>query len=94
MRDGHDDEPNDISKIIETYQFRTEQERYSRRVSMDEIEKNRYNLNISRNVRTLIDEVKIDLQEVNNKLIEINKTIKEATEKHNKFLDALGLPRI
>lgn len=94
LRDGEEDEPNDIRKIVETYQFRTEQERYSRRVSMDEIEKNSHNLNISRYVSTSIDEVKIDLKEVNDKLIDINKTIKVATEKHNKFLDELGLPRI
>jgi len=37
-----------IAKIIETYQFRKEAPRYSRRVEMEEIEKNDYNLNISR----------------------------------------------
>ena len=40
-------------------------ERYARRVSMEEIEKNGYNLNISRYVSTSIDEVQIDLKEVN-----------------------------
>jgi type I restriction enzyme M protein len=45
LRDGEDGEPNDIRKIVETYQFRTEEERYSRRVSMEEIAKNDYNLN-------------------------------------------------
>lgn len=94
LRDGEDNEINDIQKIVETYQYRTEQERYSRRVSMDEIEKNGYNLNISRYVSTSIDEVKIDLQEVNKKLVDINKEIKSATEKHNKFLEELGLPPI
>jgi type I restriction enzyme M protein len=94
LRDGEDSEINDIQKIVETYQYRTEQERYSRRVSMDEIEKNGYNLNISRYVSTSIDEVKIDLLEVNKKLVDINKEIKLATEKHNKFLEELGLPPI
>lgn len=95
LRDGEEEnEPNDIRNIIETYQFRTEQERYSRRVSMDEIEKNGFNLNISRYVSTSIDEVKIDLLEVNNKLVEINKTIKEKTDLHNEFLKELGLPLI
>lgn len=94
LRDGEDSEINDIQKIVETYQYRTEQERYSRRVSMDEIEKNGFNLNISRYVSTSIDEVKIDLLEVNKKLVDINKEIKLATEKHNKFLEELGLPPI
>src|SRR5690606_15651226 len=33
LREGEEGEPNDIQKIVETYQFRREQERYSRRVS-------------------------------------------------------------
>src|SRR3982750_1168914 len=41
--------PEHITKIIETYQFRPKAiERYARRVSMAEIEKEGYNLNISR----------------------------------------------
>ena len=43
--------PEHIEKIIETYQYRKEEERYSRRVSMEEIEKNDFNLNISRYIR-------------------------------------------
>lgn len=91
LREGENGEPNDIQKIVETYQFRTEQERYSRRVSLDEIEKNGYNLNISRYVSTSEDEVQIDLKEVNNKLTSINEIIKSNTEKHNGYLKELGL---
>ncbi|WP_018341672.1 type I restriction-modification system subunit M [Cytophaga aurantiaca] len=94
LREGENGAPNDIQKIIETYQYRTEQERYSRRVSIEEIEKNGYNLNISRYVSTSLDEVKIDLKEVNKKLVEINKAIKTNTDKHNEFLKELGLPPI
>ena len=39
-----------IKKIIDTYQFRTEEERYSRCVGMEEISEHSYNLNISRYV--------------------------------------------
>lgn len=96
LRDHEDkDQPNDIRKIVETYQFRPEYiERYARRVSMDEIEKNGYNLNISRYVSTSLDEVKIDLKEVNAKLTTINDSIKTNTEKHNEFLKELGLSTI
>ena len=94
LREGEGDEPNDIQKIIETYKYRADQERYSRRVSMDEIEKNGYNLNISRYVSTSIDEVKIDLKQVNTKLTSINENIKTNTDKHNEFLKELGLPLI
>jgi type I restriction enzyme M protein len=61
---------------------------------MKEIEKNSYNLNISRYVSTSIDEIKIDLKEVNTKLIAINESIKINTDKHNEFLKELGLPPI
>jgi len=92
LREGENGEPNDIQKIVETYQFRPEHiERYARRVSMGEIEKNGYNLNISRYVSTSADEVQIDLKEINNKLTSINESIKTNTEKHNEFLKELGL---
>ncbi len=95
LREGEGDEPNDIHKIIDTYKYRPKLiERYARRVSMDEIEKNGYNLNISRYVSTSIDEVKIDLKEVNTKLTTINQNIKTNTDKHNEFLKELGLPPI
>ena len=96
LRDSEEeDQPNDIRKIVETYQFRPDYvERYARRVSMDEIEKNGYNLNISRYVSTSLDEVKIDLKEVNAKLTTINDSIKTNTEKHNEFLKELGLSTI
>lgn len=95
LREGENGEPNDIRKIVETYQFRPEHiERYARRVSMGEIEQNGYNLNISRYVSTSVDEAPIDLKEVNKQLTAINKAIKESTDKHNKFLKELGLPPI
>ncbi|GHV68671.1 type I restriction-modification system subunit M [Bacteroidia bacterium] len=84
-----------INKIVDTYQSRPEHiERYARRVSMAEIEKNGYNLNISRYVSTSKDEVQIDLKEVNEKLTSINESIKTNTDKHNDFLRELGLPTI
>lgn len=58
---------------------------------MEEIEKNDFNLNISRYVSTSQDEVQIDLKEVNEKLVSINETIKSSTDKHNQFLKELGL---
>jgi type I restriction enzyme M protein len=94
LRDDEDGGPNDIKKIVETYQFRTEEERYSRRVSMEEIAKNDYNLNISRYVSTAITEKEINLKEVNARLVDIEKRIKEATDKHNGFLRELGLEEL
>lgn len=83
--------PEHIEKIVNTYQYRTESERYSRRVEMDEIEKNGFNLNISRYVSTAKAEEKIDLQATHNKLVSLENDIKEARDKHNQFLKELGL---
>ena len=84
-----------IDKIVETYQYRPEKiERYARRVSMEEIESNGYNLNISRYVSTSVDEEVVDLGEVNQKLVEIEKNITKARDTHNQFLKELGLPPI
>ena len=84
----------DIERIVKAYQFREELPRYSKKVSMEEIEKNGYNLNISRYVNTSLEEEKIDLKAVNKTLTDIEKRIKESTEKHNSFLKELGLKMI
>ena len=82
-----------IKKIVNTYQERPISiERYARRVEMDEIEVNDYNLNISRYVSTAMPEVKIDLLATHKELIEIEKKIQQSTETHNEFLKELGLP--
>ena len=86
--------PENIEKIVCTYRERKEEIRYSRRVSMDEIGKNEFNLNISRYVSTSLDEEIIDLYEVNEKLVGIEKEIAKARETHNQFLKELGLPPI
>ena len=81
-----------IAKIIDTYQFRKEEPRYSRRVGMDEIDKkNGFNLNISRYISTAVGEEEIDLEEMNAALVEIEGAIQTATGKHNEFLKELGL---
>ena len=82
----------DVNKIVDTYQFRKEESRYSRQVSLQEIKENDYNLNITRYVSLAQEEKPIDLQEVHEKLVEIEKEIVKARDKHNEFLKELGLP--
>lgn len=84
--------PEHIDKIVDTYQFRKEAARYSRRVSMEEIEKNDFSLNISRYVSTADAEEDIDLAAVHTELISLDKRAKLAIQRHNKFLKDLGLP--
>jgi type I restriction enzyme M protein len=81
-----------IAKIVETYQFRKEEDRYSRRVSMEEIEKNDCNLNISRYISIATAEDEIDLQAVNAELVRLEQIAVTARDKHNAFLTELGLP--
>lgn len=83
-----------IKNIVSTYQFRSERERYSRKISIKEIEKNGYNLNISRYISTAKPEPIINLKEVHSKLEEIERKINISTDKHNEFLKELGLKKI
>ena len=86
--------PEHIEKIVSTYQYRKEEKRYSRRVLLEEIERNDFNLNISRYVSTAMEEIEIDLYAVNAALKEIEKRAAKAAETHNAFLKELGLPLI
>lgn len=84
--------PEHIDKIVETYQYRKEDDKkYSRRVSLEEIEKNGYNLNISRYVSTVPEEEIIDIEQVRQELEKIENDIKIAKVRHNEFLKELGL---
>jgi len=80
-----------IAKIIDTYQHRRAEERYSRRVEMVEIEKNDFNLNISRYISTAVVETQIDLDATHGALLKIEAEVAAAKDKHNAFLKELGL---
>ncbi len=90
--------PENILKIIETYQFRKEETRYSRRVEMVEIEKNDFNLNISRYISTAVGEEEISLEGTNQTLVDIEEAIKTATAKQQVFrrtkLTAVAVVRV
>lgn len=86
--------PEHIDKIVDTYQHRKEEKRYSRCVNMAEIKQNDFNLNISRYISTAKPEPIIDLEATHNDLTAVEKTIDAATKRHNTFLKELGLPPI
>ena len=88
MEDKH------IDKIVEAYRTRSEEERFSRRVSLKEIKENDYNLNITRYVSLAQEEVQIDLVANHATLIEIEDKIQKSKEKLNGFLKELGLDPI
>ena len=81
-----------IAKIIAAYRERPEHvERYARRVRMDEIKRNDFNLNISRYVSTAKPETPVDLSATHTELVETTKQVRQSTAKHNAFLKELGL---
>ena len=82
----------DVEKIVKTYQYRLEEPRYSRLVSMSEIKENDFNLNITRYVNLAQEEKPIDINSVHDQLVEIEKSIQSAKAEHNKYLAELGLP--
>lgn len=83
-----------IDKIVDTYQYRKEEERYSCRVSMEKIKQEDYNLNISRYVSTAQDEIIVDLHEVNAEMVTLKDKILAAVKTHNQYLRELGLPEL
>lgn len=81
----------DIERIIAAYRDRSEHERFSRRVPMQEIVDNDYNLNISRYVSTAVAEPEIDLPAVHDELMDIDRQLANARKRHNAYLAELGL---
>lgn len=86
--------PEHIDKIVDTYRYRKEEDRYSRRVSLREIVENDYNLNITRYVSLAQEEAPIDLEQNQVELEAIEKKLSEARTKFNGFLRELGLKEI
>ncbi|MCI6382017.1 MAG: type I restriction-modification system subunit M, partial [Fusobacterium mortiferum] len=81
----------DVDKIVNTYVNREEIEKYSKKVSMKEIEENDYNLNIPRYVDTFEEEEEINLDEVVEKIGKIDKEMKEIDNTIKSFCDELGI---
>lgn len=83
-----------IGKIVDTYRFRKEEDRYSRRVSLRDIVKNDYNLNITRYVSLAQEEAPVDLEKNYEQLVSIENELSKARAKFNSFLKELGLKEI
>jgi type I restriction enzyme M protein len=83
--------PEDIQKIIDTYQGRKDEDKYSHVASLDEIKENDYNLNIPRYVDTFEEEEPVDLAEVSKQLKELNKEMAETEKEIKKYCDELGI---
>jgi len=80
----------DVTKISAAFHAFQDVEKYTRVVGLDEIEKNDWNLNISRYVETADAAEKIDVAHALAKLRELEKKRGEAEERMNGYLKELG----
>ena len=94
LGDGKNGTPDHIGKIISTYQFRKEEDRYSKRVSVERIAEESFNLNISRYISTAVAGEEIELGATQKELVEVENQIREARSRHNSFLRELGLTKL
>ena len=82
---------SDIDKIIETYEQRTDEDKYSHVATLDEIKENDYNLNIPRYVDTFEEEAEIDLDEVVAEIRKLDSESAELDEKIKQYTEELGI---
>ena len=68
----------DITRIVDAYAKRADIDKFSRRVYLDEVEKNDYNCNIPRYVDTFEEEEEISLADIATELSQQEKDIKNA----------------
>lgn len=81
----------DVAKIVSTARERSEVERYSHRASFEDIERNKFNLNIPRYVDTFEPEPEIDIQAVQNEIRELDRQLAETRAEMNRYLKELGI---
>lgn len=81
----------DMDKIVNTYSERKDIDKYCHIASMEEIEENGYNLNISRYVDTFEEEEPVDIPAVKAELAEITAKKQAAIDKVNETMKLLGL---
>lgn len=85
LRDDH------VAKIVRVSCGREEIARYSHRATFDEIERNKFNLNIPRYVDTFEPEPEIDIQGVQNQIRELDRQLSETRAEMNRYLTELGI---
>jgi type I restriction enzyme M protein len=81
----------DVTKLVDTYRERVDRERYSRKVSFEEIVANDFNLNIPRYIDTFEAEPEVDIQAVQNEIRELEGQLCQTREKMTFYLKELGI---
>jgi type I restriction enzyme M protein len=85
LRDVH------IDKIVTTYRNRTNLEKYSKKIALQTIAENDYNLNIPRYVDTFEAEESIDINAIANQLKALEKEMKNTDAVLTAFCKELGI---
>lgn len=81
-----------IEKIYSTYKARKDIDKFARKVTLDEIEKeNDFNLNITRYVDTFVEEEPIDIKANLKELAEIEPQLQKLEKEMDKYLKELGI---
>lgn len=81
----------DIDKIIETYEKRKSEDKYSHAANLEEIKENDYNLNIPRYVDTFEEEAEIDIDEVVAEIRKLDAESAELDKKIREYTMELGI---
>ena len=81
----------DIEKIVSTYKNREVVEKYSYVATVDEIRENDYNLNIPRYVDTFEEEEIVDIDEVKQNIEKIENELQSVQAQMKKYLEELGV---
>ena len=82
--------PQDIDKIVDTFQKRKTIDKYSYHAGYAEIEENEFNLNIPRYVDTFEPEEEIDIAAVQKEIEQIAAELANTQDKMNSYLKELG----
>ena len=83
--------PEDINKVIDTYEKRQFENKYAYVATMDEIKENDYNLNIPRYVDTFEEEEPVDLGAVSQELMKIDEDLKDIDTQIEGYCKELGI---
>lgn len=81
----------DLDKIFKTFQERATVEKYAYLASVEEIEENDFNLNISRYVDTFEEEEEVDIKAVQVEINGLEKELSEVRKEMDKYLKELGI---
>jgi type I restriction enzyme M protein len=83
--------PEDIDKIVDTYEARAAEEKYSCVATLKEIAENDYNLNIPRYVDTFEEEEAVNLKAVAKELKKLDADMKATDATIEQFCKELGI---